>query len=116
MRSVQWDRQVLGRGVRMKRYDTAQCAALLLALLSGCPRGESAEEAYRRGQDDLRQAQLEQVTCRDGEVYPSSDWDPFAKRTHLCVRGYWIAIAAERRADLPRSCEPPMCVTFGAKP
>ena len=89
--------------------------ALLAALLLGCP-GESATEAYSRGQEDLRREQHEQYACRDGEVYPSHNgiitFDGTGT-THLCVHGYWIAVAAERRADLPRSpCEPPYCMTF----
>ena len=89
---------------------------LIVALMLGCP-GESATDAYRRGQEDLRREQNEQYTCRDGETYPvSSMFDVFSKRTHLCVHGYWIAIAAERRADLPvRPCGPPDCVVFQTK-
>jgi hypothetical protein len=81
---------------------------LALLLCAACP--ESPEEAYQRGRAELLKEQHEQITCKDGEAYPSH-WSD--EKTHVCVHGYWIAVAAERRADLPVPvCVPPYCLEF----
>jgi len=92
----------------------------LVAVALLCVACPNERAAYNRGLDQGRKdaERLERLlsdTCEDGGTYPSTDWEgPAMLPTHVCVHGFWVAIAGQRRSDLPPlPCEWPYCVSFG---